>query len=239
MEILTSLEAADSDSVKKIFIDFVKEYLTPSYGSMSKRDFEILLFMKLQELEAIDKDPDLYRLIKELKISRSRARNLLYEAKMRSTEDKDLNEELIKLLQKPIFLKDGDKVVIEIQNPLLTDHFRFKLKELGHITDGSFSPELVKLNYSAYIALVDKIVSTKAKENTIDLFIKEGIMVDNSFKAIFAGVIKKLGQKFAGKAGELATENAFKYLSPIIAGTVETIKEEILQLFNNGKEELK
>lgn len=103
MEILTSLEAADSDSVKKIFIDFVKEYLTPSYGSMSKRDFEILLFMKLQELEAIDKDPDLYRLIKELKISRSRARNLLYEAKMRSTEDKDLNEELIKLLQKPIF----------------------------------------------------------------------------------------------------------------------------------------
>jgi len=196
MEILTSLEAADSDSVKKIFIDFVKEYLTPSYGSMSKRDFEILLFMKLQELEAIDKDPDLYRLIKELKISRSRARNLLYEAKMRSTEDKDLNEELIKLLQKPIFLKDGD-------------------------------------------TLVDKIVSTKAKENTIDLFIKEGIMVDNSFKAIFAGVIKKLGQKFAGKAGELATENAFKYLSPIITGTVETIKEEILQLFNNGKEELK
>lgn len=231
MEILTSLNHADADSVKRIFIDFVKEYLTPSYGSMSKKDFEILLFMKLQEIGAIDKEPDLYRLIKELKISRNRARNLLYEAKMRSSNDEDLNEELIELLQTPIFLKDGDKVGIEIQNPFLADHFRFKLKELGHITDGSFSPELVKLNYLAYIDLVDLMVSTEFKNRTVDLFIQEGIMEDASFKAVFTGVIKKLGHKFAGKAGELATENVLEYLSPIFTGAVCSIREKTLQLF--------
>jgi len=237
MEIVTSLESANSDSVKRIFIDLVKEYLTPSYGSMSKRDFEILLFMKLQELGAIDKDPDLYRLIKELKISRSRARNLLYEAKMRSSEDEDLNNELILLLQKPVFLKDGDKIAIEIQNPLLTDHFRFKIKELGHITDGSFSPELVKLNYSAYIALVDEMISTEAKRNTVNMLIAEGIIEDTSFKSVFTGIVKKLASKFAGKAGELAAEKTFEYLSPIIMGTVETIKGSILQLFDKEEEE--
>ena len=84
--------------------------------------------MKLQELQAIKEDTDLYQLIKDLKISRTRVRNLLYEAKMRTSEDADLDRELIKLLEKPVFLKDGDKVAIEIENPLLTDHFRFKLK---------------------------------------------------------------------------------------------------------------
>lgn len=233
MEILSLLEQANSDSIKRIFIDFVKEYLTPSYGSMSKRDFEILLFMKLQELKVIDKDPDLYSLIKDLKISRSRARNLLYEAKMRSSNDEDLNEELIKLLIKPIFLKDGDKIAIEIQNPLITDHFRFELKKLGHITDGSFSPELVKLNYVAYIALVDKLLSTEVKENIVNLFVNEQIMEDRSFKAVFSGIVKKFGHKIAGRAGELAVDDVFRYLSPIIDNAVKNVSENILELFNN------
>lgn len=241
MEILRLLEGAKSDSIKKIFIDFVKEYITPSYGSMSKRDFEILLFMKLQELKVIDKDPDLYSLIKNLKISRSRARNLLYEAKMRSSNDKDLDKELIELLTKPIFLKDGDRIAIEIQNPLITDHFRFKLKELGHITDGSFSPELVKLNYVAYIALADKLSSNEVKANIVKLFVEEGIMKDCSFKAVFSEIVKKIGHKIAGKAGEVATDQLFQFLSPITRDSVKYVSKGILDLFKseNGDEKSK
>lgn len=231
MEILTSLEAAESDSVKRIFIDFVKEYLTPSYGSMSKRDFEILLFMKLQELGAIQKDPDLYQLIKDLKISRTRVRNLLYEAKMRTSKEEDLNNELIQLLQKPVFLKDGDKVAIEIQNPLLTDHFRFKVKELGFITDGSFSAELVKLNYSAYIALVESMISDEAKNTTVELLVDADIMKDTSFKGVFTELVKKIGAKIANEAGEQAIEDAVKYLSPIISGKIGDTKDILLELF--------
>jgi len=52
---------------------------------------------------------------------------------MRTSKEVELDKELIQLLENPIFLKDGDKVAIEIQNPFLTDHFRFKLKELGWI----------------------------------------------------------------------------------------------------------
>lgn len=231
MEILTSLEAAESDSVKRIFIDFVKEYLTPSYGSMSKRDFEILLFMKLQELGAIQKDPDLYQLIKDLKISRTRVRNLLYEAKMRTSKEEDLDNELIQLLQKPVFLKDGDKVAIEIQNPLLTDHFRFKVKELGFITDGSFSTELVKLNYSAYIALVESMISDEAKNTTVELLVDADIMKDTSFKGVFTELVKKIGAKIANEAGEQAIEDAVKYLSPIISGKIGDAKDILLELF--------
>lgn len=231
MDLITSLNDADESEVKQRFIELVNSYLQPSYGSMSKRDFEILLFMKLQELGAIQKDPDLYKLIKDLKISRTRARNLLYEAKMRTSAEMDLDNELIQMLKKPVFLKDGDKLAIEIQNPLLTDHFRFKVKELGFITDGSFSVELVKLNYSAYIALVESMISVEAKKKTIKLLVDEGIMKDSSFKGVFTELVKKIGAKIANEAGEQAIGEAFKYLSPIISGTIENVKDILLELF--------
>lgn len=53
MDLITLLNEADAIDVKQRFIELVNSYLQPSYGSMSKRDFEILLFMKLQELGAI------------------------------------------------------------------------------------------------------------------------------------------------------------------------------------------
>ena len=231
MDLITLLNEADAIDVKQRFIELVNSYLQPSYGSMSKRDFEILLFMKLQEPGAIQKDPNLYQLIKDLKISRTRVRNLLYEAKMRTSEEEDLDNELIQLLQKPVFLKDGDKVAIEIQNPLLTDHFRFKVKELGFITDGSFSAELVKLNYSAYTALVESMISVEAKKAIEKLLVDAGIMKDTSFKGLFTELVKRIGAKIANEAGEQAIDEAFKYLSPIISVKIGDAKDILLKLF--------
>ena len=236
MSLIESLEKADEKDVKDRFIELVNSYLQPSYGSMSKRDFEILLFMKLQELQAIKEDTDLYQLIKDLKISRTRVRNLLYEAKMRTSEDADLDSELIKLLEKPVFLKDGDKVAIEIQNPLLTDHFRFKLKKLNYITDGSFSAELVKLTYSAYIELVVSLTSEEVKQETERLLVESSIMPDKSFKGIFTEFVKKIGAKIANEAGEQAAKEAFEYVSPIISGKYDEVKNIFQELLKKDEE---
>ena len=155
---------------------------------------------------------------------------------MRTSKEVELDKELIPLLENPIFLKDGDKVAIEIQNPFLTDHFRFKLKSLGYITDGSFSAELVKLHYSAYIALVDLMVSREAKQETVELLVNEGIMEDTSFKGVFAEIVKKIGSKIANKAGEKAADEAWKYLSPIISGGIDGAKNILLELFKKDEE---
>lgn len=51
--IMNKIEETDSAKVKEIFKELVSEYLTPAYGSMSKREFDILLFVKLQQLKII------------------------------------------------------------------------------------------------------------------------------------------------------------------------------------------
>lgn len=86
---------------------------------MAKRDFDILLFTKLQQLGLVEQNPSIYTLITQLKLTRSKARNLLYEAKLRQTDPSTLDHELKQILISPIFFKEGDKIGLEIDNPYL------------------------------------------------------------------------------------------------------------------------
>ena len=162
----------------------MKDYLTPAFGAISKRDFDILLFMKFQKLEIFEKDPEIYDIVSSLKVTRTKARNLLYEAKLRDTSEDELDEELKTLLLSPIFLKDNDKIALEIGNPFLTDHLRAKLKKLGHITDGSFSSELIKLTEKAYLSLFEDMLPDGKKDEIKTALIESGIATDTSFKGV-------------------------------------------------------
>lgn len=64
------------------------------------------------------------------------------------------------LISSPI-LKDGDKVSLEIGNPYLVDYIRSELKRLGHITDGSFSNEILKMTVNAYTELFVSLISER------------------------------------------------------------------------------
>jgi len=155
---------------------------------------------------------------------------LLYEAKLRDTSEDELDEELKTLLLSPIFLKDNDKIALEIGNPFLTDHLRAKLKKLGHITDGSFSSELIKLTEKAYLSLFEDMLPDGKKDEIKTALIESGIATDTSFKGVMKGVLKKLGEKFAGNVGDELMENVGEYLGPIINGGIELIKNKIATL---------
>ena len=116
MMFVDRIDGVDSKEVKRVFKELITAYMNPAYGSMSKRDFDILLFMKLQDLKIIEKDPDLYDIVSNLKVTRAKARNLLYEAKMRNSSEEMLDKELRELLSTPIFFKENDKIAIELPN---------------------------------------------------------------------------------------------------------------------------
>jgi hypothetical protein len=236
MNIILQLNEKDAAEVKNAFIELLRDYLTPAFGSISKRDFDILLFMKLQELGVIDKSPEIYELVSELKVTRAKARNLLYEAKLRASTSEDLDRELKELLVNPIFLKDQDKIGIEIGNPYLIDHLRFKLKKLNHITDGSFSPELVKLTVDAYISLFESYLPEYSKQEVLDSLINIGAASDTSFSGVLTSILKKLGTKVADEVGGQVAESIGGYLKPIIDGNVSSIAEIFSSFFDEEDE---
>ncbi|GAB4216095.1 MAG: hypothetical protein OHK0012_17650 [Synechococcales cyanobacterium] len=228
MSIINELAKISSDKVKRVFSELLQEYLSPSYGSISKKDFDILLFTKLQELDLVEANPSIYTVVTQFKLTRSKARNLLYEAKLRQSSQDSLEKELKQLLMSPIFLKEGDKIGIEIDNPYLTDYLRSKLKEMNHITDGSFSRELVRLTPEAFTSLIESYID-KQQQNLIKKeFIKLGLQPDMSFKGILFAILKTLGAKLADKTGEHIAESAANYLTPLINGNIP----ELTKRFN-------
>jgi hypothetical protein len=183
----------------------------------------------LQDLDLFEQNPDLYILVSELKVTRVKARNLLYESGLRQTSVTALDEELKNLIVSPIFLQDNDKIGLEIQNPFVIDHLKAKLRKLKYITDGSFSPELVKLTPAAFIALFDSYIPEKSKKDILKTFIEMGLKKDTSFTGLLKGVLKSLGKKIADEAGSKIAETAADFLDPFIKGSVDLIKEK----FNN------
>ena len=230
-EIINKLDELDSEDVKKAFKELLQDYLTPAFGSISKRDFDILLFIKLQKLGIFKKNPEIYELVSELRVTRAKARNLLYESKLRQTSKAELDQELKDILKTPIFIKDNDKIGIEIDNPYLIDHLRAKLKQLNHITDGSFSPELVRLTTDAFVSLFESYLPEDSKNEIKQAFVEIGAEADTSLKGVLKGAFKKLGSKIADEAGGQVAESVGEYLGPVISGSIDLMKNKFTGLF--------
>lgn len=201
MTFRTKLETLSAIQGHDAFVELILAYSNPAFGAMSKREFDILLFMKLQELGVIPQEPEIYELVRDLKITRSKARNLLYEAKLRTSTDAKLEEELKALLKRPVFMKEGDKIALEIGNPFLTDHLRNQLKKLGHISDGSFSPELIKLSTDAYLALFTHCLPEAGINTATKILVALKLTEDTSAKGVLKAVVKKIGSQVADDAG--------------------------------------
>lgn len=237
MSLIQELHQIEAENVKEAFVDFLEQYLNPAFGSMSKRDIDILLFMKLQDLGLIQHNPELYEIVSSLKVTRAKARNLLYEAKMRTTTVEELDKELKNILKSPVFLKENDKISLEIGNPLLIDHLRDKLKKLKHITDGSFSPELVKLTIGAYAALFESMLNEKSKDTIRKALIQCGAIEEPTLKGILTNVFKSLASKFLGKMGDEIVAGTSEYFSAIMEEDIRLIQQLFPRLLQSDDSE--
>lgn len=176
---LDNLEISVEDQ-QKFFEKFLNDYTKPSFGSASKRDIDLSIFMLMQDLGIINTHPQIYEVVSLLHVTSSKARNLIYEASLRRSSEESLNAELLELLKEPIFMSTSDNMVaIEIDNPLLIDHLRQKLRDLKFITDGSHNRGIVKMSTTAYATLFYCCLPPKSldelfpeMEDNFDKFVK-------------------------------------------------------------------
>jgi len=222
-KLLEQLQNIDEGRAREALVKVFTNYLNPAFGALPKRENEIIMFQVLQDLEIFDNNPDLYSMLASLRVTRSKARTLLYESNLR--KDVDLEEELLEILKNPILLKDNDKVCLEIDNPLLIDHLKHVLKELRHITDGSFSPDLVKLTPEAYKKLLNKKFSKISKKDLKKALVECGAAKELTAKSLISGVLKKVGKKIADDAGDKAGEFIGDYLGDLFTAGFENASE--------------
>ena len=213
--IIEKLKNCPSDVVQNEFCALVKEYLNPSYGSMSKSDFNILLFSSLQRMGAITENPTIYDLTRELRFSKTKAQALLYNVNLRKDcTDEQLDDQLRMVLANANLLKEKDRVSIEIEDPVLRDYLKKRLKELHHISDGSFSVDIVKMTHQAFADLYEDLLPDISKKEIHDALIEKGVeeSVVSSIKKLVKKVLdSRLGDGVTDEI-ENSCKNTFRFL---------------------------
>ncbi len=198
-----NLAERTEDELKSSLVTILSGYGKPSFGSMSKRDADLMIFGVLQKLGFISPEPTIYEIMQKLKVTRSKARNLIYEAEIRKLKDEnDLDQKLREKIKNPIFAKNGDKISIEIDNPLLIDHLRYKLKKLGALTDGSFHAEIVSMNHEAFSDLYVELLPDADANAIYDQFVHLGVAPERGAKPFLKAALKCVAHAALGKAGE-------------------------------------
>jgi hypothetical protein len=68
--------------------------------------------------------------------------------------------------------------------------------------DATFAREIVRLPVDAFVEFLDDLVDDGTKRELRKALLKDKQLLNRSFRALATGVLSKLGEKVAGKAGE-------------------------------------
>lgn len=194
-----------SDECRIVLEELLRIYMTPSFGVLPKHEIDMMMYETLQKVGYLEKTATPYDLVRKLRVTRTKAQSLIYESNLRQSydADDDLKDQLRRLLTEDSILIYNDKVAIEVENPLLRDYIRQCLKEVGCITDASYSQDLIRMSPRAYQSLCQKFAAD-TYELLISKLRSEGIEVDDNRK-LFEDLIESLATRFGGEgAGSLA-----------------------------------
>ena len=219
------IDNASEQTCRKVLKLLLERYLTPAFGTLPKREIDLLFFEAFEELGFIELEPKnaydkstIYQIVQRLRVTSRKARNLLYDRELRRFASDDLEEKLDErvreALKHPIVQKQGDLFVLEIENPLVIDHLRARMKSLGYAADGSFSPTLVKLPGEAIASLIESYMSEEERRDALEAFREAGVLSEEgvSLRKVLKGVFMVLGRKMADEAGAQLAEQFFGLL---------------------------
>ena len=213
MDINTNIKNKSKKEIEEIMNHILSSYLNPAFGSLPKREIDLIFLDTLQSIGALSQEPSLYELVTKLRITRTKARSLLYDQELRQVNDDELHTKAIQVLTKPLLFKDGEAIKLEVENPLISDHIRYMFQNIGAATDGSFSSSLIKISANAYIKLIEVQLNEDNKNALIKNIKQSGIDNYGSFHAVVKSALSLIGKSVAGNVGEEITQESYEAIA--------------------------
>lgn len=137
-----------------LLTEFFEFYTAPAFGARSKSEIDLKVFELLRERGDID--DDYYKVSRKLKITPTRAKNLILNDKLRR-ESGNYDEKFIDLLKNlkfKISVNSNEIILLYVPDILFREHIKAILKQKGIIWDSSFNSEIVKIRLDDFLDIV-------------------------------------------------------------------------------------
>jgi hypothetical protein len=156
----------------------------------------------LKLLQAIPNDADEYELVRSLRVTKAKARSLMYQDALRAAmTDAQIERDLKVSLTTARVAKDGDTVLVEVPDPFLMDEMRNRVRKLGFLSDGSFSGSIARMPSEALSGLIASLIPRENLSGINKHLRKQGVETGD-IQGLVQGLIKKFGHSAAGTAGQ-------------------------------------
>lgn len=208
---------------------FLDCYLSRGFGSMTKNDFEVLIFDLLRRIDSNQKTN--YGWSIDLQIPESKVKKLTYEADLTyyKYDKEQLRNKFFDYLEKFItnFAIDETKISFVIEDRMLREMIYADLKTLGFFANGNFNSEIVTIQLKAFSALLLYYYPQEFKQKIVEECEKQmssqkvNVQIDSAelFKEFILQVVKSTGKILP----ELLAKLVLGYTSPVTLLT-EVIK---------------
>jgi hypothetical protein len=160
--------------------EFVEWMTRPSFGSHTKREIELKLFELLYRARFAEGPVSVARIAEELTTTRSRARSLLLEVRVRlaaspdAPSRRDVLARFVKQWPRQGRIEqDGTRLRMVIDDPFIRDLLRNHAYESGIDIDTSFASEIVTLSWPSYVALLRSLAGDEGVDEALETFASE------------------------------------------------------------------
>ncbi|MBB6306375.1 hypothetical protein [Xanthobacter tagetidis] len=236
MDISHALEAIEEHKLRTEIAGFLKDFMTPAFGSLPKREIELRVFDLMRSLGILKSEATVYSLMTDLMVTRTKASQLIFDLEVRQHgNDRERLKELVKqALVHTKFAKDGDYFVMEVENPLTLAYIRQRIREIGHFSDASFNSALIRAPVDTITDLILNIIP-EDQHQAIKAALVEAGAPDSSVKAVIKSALKTLGRKVIGEAADQVAEgvvdSSANFLEPLVSASIGQIREKWSALF--------
>lgn len=240
--------------VTKFGKDFLERFLAQGFGSLTKREVEVLVLNLLKSQGTYTQQSN-FALSKALQIPESKVSSLLYESVLLFEADHDeyFQQGLLKALQKikpkrrsPANTNDESYFTFVLEDKFVRTATHARLKDIGHFADGSFNTEIISISESALLSLLESFIDTasasdfkkelkakakeaKNKEDAVEAEKYQALakaFIDANNKISLKGLIKKVAEGAATKSGE-------EVVSWLTGGGFLSVLDGVRRLFEN------
>ena len=200
---IPALLANKSEAQRKAALEqLLAAHTLPVFGAAKQIEHEVAALRALKMLGALPDNADEYTLVTNLRVTKAKARNLIYQDAPRTlTSPQQIDDALRALVMQPTATKDGDLILLEVPQPFLMDALRHRIRQLGFLSDGSFSGSTARLPQRALAALIEDLVPPTERQSVTARQRRQGIEGDD-LQSLVLGLIKTAGRAAAGAAGE-------------------------------------
>ena len=196
----------------------INEYLERGFGTMTKREFEVMILHDLLQNELKGKSN--YEISRKLGITEAKVKGLVYEVSLKYDKDEETwKQRFMQAIQKVNLYEKKDHVVFSIEDKATRSYLDALLKSKGRFSDKSFNSEIVIMRTIDFVDLLDSLFSPSEKNRIMEEAIikidgNEG-PANKGFKDHMLDVINLTIEKGKEKVADLTVEGIVKLISKV------------------------